>query len=647
MRNKLYSVLLTAVAACMLFGCAPQQEAPVINKYREFVSGQVLTGGTAAENVNLSQIRAERQGDVLNLSFEFIEGSRMSGGTQEGELYAVPQYAVCQLVSPSRIAVELDQLSYWDYERVMELDDELIYGCFRENLFGSPGATIYFQLSDDVNYKVQEKGSTLTISIVSAAKVLEEAKYTPAPEEYTARVQYFAATNAYAQYCAGTITREYDVTPVLSRNFNDVVLMSPAFDTQQEAERFKSLAVEASGDLLAEQWDIIALYHNDLPIYNEELDSRLAYSRNVIRRGGAEQTLDVLLPDGIYLCTAPNGTILFSKRIRDNSTNEEDAREYEQLWTADSNASKQLLRFEFAAIESCLFSPDGQKLAVLESADEGAHLYIFDTNTYELLVDLSEVGFGGMVSAFTWDSLGSTIFAVSGSSTMQVNQYDFSIPDETKRHAVVDKDGVDEGSVAVFEGEVLFTESDMEKGAQIYRIKPDGGVRRAFLSGGAFKLSPDSRYLAYSPSGSALMTTGAAEGLALYDLATGESSAITDEFAVYDFVWNCDSSKLFFFENRLSGGENEGLIEGTAEGEQAADDAATAPTEPETPVVEDEYPYTLYCYDVASKTVEKLDDMKKPSLLPSNTPNILYIPFYDDSFGGSRSSYIYDVEAAK
>ena len=50
-----------------------------------------------------------------------------------------------------------------------------------------------------------------------------------------------------------------------------------------------------------------------------------------------------------------------------------------------------------------------------------------------MLTDLTDVGFGDSVSAYTWDDIGTTIYAVSGTDSMTIHQYDFDVPDESKR----------------------------------------------------------------------------------------------------------------------------------------------------------------------------------------------------------------------
>ena len=260
-----------------------------------------------------------------------------------------------------------------------------------------------------------------------------------------------------------------------------------------------------------------------------------------------------------------------------------------------------------------------------------------DTN--ELLTDLSEMGFGDTISAFTWDDTGSTIFAVGGSSAIQVHQYDFNVPDESKRHTLADKKSADEGSIAYANGEVYFVETSMEDGPMVYKVKPDGGVRKAFRAGSSFKLSSNSRYMAINASmGDFYSQTQEGTGessnrFEIYDMITGESVLVTDEFSVYNYCWSYDSAQLCYFENKLAGDASEVTA---AEGECTAD----------TPE-QDLFPYTLWVYDVAAGTSREVCDLPYTSICASENPGEVYLDYYDPETAGGMVRATYIIPLAK
>jgi Tol biopolymer transport system component len=474
-----------------------------------------------------------------------------------------------------------------------------------------------------VIFKTEESGDSLNITLRRDTEEEQAADPT---------VSYYVTANAFGEYCRGEISRELDINPVLCRNLSDVILISRPFATQAEAEDFKRTAAGSAPGLLPDQWDIIALSGSDLPLYNEKLDYLYAYDEYAARIDGKEVKPEVVIPDGIYLCATPdNSAWLYSKRIRQEPLAEgEEAFSYEELWLRGKDGnSKRMMRFEFSSIERTEYSPDGRKLAVLENTDSGSHLYIFDTDTNELLTDLTETGFGKQISVFTFDNMGNIVYAVSGSGAMNIHQYDFSVPDEAKRHTVVDKNGVDEGYLAYCSGELYFTEADLEKGPTIYSIKPEGGVRKEFLKGGAFAVSEDGRFMAYSDSG----VSSEGSSFKLYDFSGGEEKIITSEFPVNDFFWSRDCKQVFYFENRLSGGSGES--ENTGE-----DEGGTI----ELPAL-DEYPYTLYMYDLEKGTSEPIADLMSTNIYVSEDPDKLLLAYTDPETMGEavRATYLIGI----
>ncbi|MEL7610107.1 MAG: hypothetical protein AAGU74_11465 [Bacillota bacterium] len=619
--KKLLCVILL-LAALFALGCKAPEDAS--QSAGSFIK-TAMSGGTQMENANAYSLSVQQDGADTHILFGFQIGSRVSGSDAQSPADSVPQYAVSLLSSPARLVVSFDPLAYTDYERTLELSSNLVYGCFRECFVGGTQTNIYFQLSRDAQYQVKESANTLEIILRPDDE--EQPKDPP--------VQYFVMTNAFVERCNGAVTFESGFAPVLCRNLSDVVLLSGAFSTQEEADTFRGATAKTATGILPEQFKTIALYQNDLPIYDEQLDYTPVYSKNVIRVDGTEQTLDVLTPQGLYLCETPDGSgYLFSKAIREAAVGTQDENRYEQLWMYSLDGTyRALLRFEFYAIDSAAYSPDGRRLAVLEQAQEGSHLYVFDVDTNELLADLAEAGFGNTISAFTWDGLGNTIYAISGSSGMQVHQYDFTIPDESKRHSVVDKRGADEGSIAFCEGEIYFVEATLEQGSFIYSIKPEGGVRKQFLRGSAFELSPDKRYLAFTTSGADAVQEISDSQFLIYDFQTKTQKVITGEFDVFDCVWSHDAKRLYFFENRLSGGQTE---EGEG-GEETTQDTATPA---------DAYPYTLYVYDLSSGETTRIADLSVPRVFASASSDMLYLPYDEDAEGtGIRATYILQSDA--
>lgn len=631
MNRLLRSIIYSCILMLLFSACSNKHQVTELDQYAGFTSERT-EGGQPIENANAASLDVSGGQDTV-IKFDFVCGSRISGDTEESPAGGVPEYAVYLRRSPARLVVEFNSLSYWDYTYSNPVFTDMIYGCFQQKLFNSEQISVYFQLSTDVLYSVKEEGSSLMITLHGMPQEGgdEKGKSNKKADEGEPDYKYYVTANAFRQYCSGEISREFALTPVLCRNGTDIVLISEPFDNQEEAEQYKAILASQITALSYEQYNVVALYHNDMPEYDEALDYAPSYTAKVIRIEGTQNTLDVVIPDGFYLCTAPdNSSMLYAKRLREyNDDPNMEATEYEELWTLNSEGiRKQLLHFEFATIERAEYSADGRKLAVLERAGEGSHLYVFDCDTNELLADLSEAGFGNVISNFIWDNMGKVIYAVSGSGAMQVHQYDFSVPDESKRHAIVDKNGASDGPISFFDSEVYFVQSSLEAGYTIYRIKPEGGVRREFAKGSSFAFSNDFRYTAISRTGGVVEGEGQTEFI-VYDNSNGESRLITAAFAVYDYVWSADSSRIFYFENRFSSNENE------SSGETKGSDEGTV-------TILDNYPFTLWMYELSTGQSVRIGDVSQSTIADSGRPGQLYLLYYDpETMGGKvRATYV-------
>ncbi len=644
----------TRAALCLLLvlllsACAKPQQAQSETVLPGYIgAGETAYGGSAEgvgdlnlKGLTISNETVEGITETV-LTLRFVSGSRMSGGAAETEGSGVPVYSVYTLDAPARLVVSFDNLAYWDYSHALEWNDPLLAGTFQYSLFENPRVNICFQLSGPVNLKAAEEGDTLIIRL--RPKVVED------------KPQYFVTMQAFDDYCAGNVSAEIDASPTLTNDLNNKLLISPPFPTEADAKAFLENAKASYPQIPEAHYAVVSLGAAQLPAFNATLNYLTAMETPAVRLpDGTELTLPALVPDGLYLCDLPNNEGFLCSKELPAAAGEAP---YQELYIVRPDGQTTLaMSFEFSAIEKAQYSPDGRKLAVLERAGGSTHLYVFDADTYELLNDLSEMGFGGNTSTFIWNSLGTTIYAITGVSGIELHQFDYSIPDEASRHSLVDRNSVDEGSLGFYDGELYFAHATMEGGSMLYRIKPEGGVRKPFRSGSRFVISSDARYMAIVESSEGTATTSQGSALALYETATGNTATITDAFYPYDALFSRDCTRLYYIESRISGGQTEEDT-ATGEGDPLTDDAAAAgdttpaPTEsaapletPEPVSTADPYPYTLWVYDIAAGKSERLIDLSAPELYAGNGNNALICNRYETDDSGTliRAAYLLDL----
>ena len=605
-------LIMTAISAA---GCEAKEDP-----YKGYCTDGELAGGAALQNANAKSVTVSSEGDGVRIRLEFYVGSRMSGSSEEAEASTVPAYKVYRLGYPSRLAVEFNDLEYADFARAETEYAGCVQGAFVHRIMEEKKACIYFQLSADPAFKAFASGNVLEIEIKPMAEAEKKKKKKENPK-------YQVTANAYDDYCEGKLTAD-GLTPTLDADKCDVLLISGVMDSDIAAEMFIKDIVDKNISAVQEEWTIIEADKHKLPQYDDTLVYKAAYSQNVLRStDGNVESAEVLIPDGWYLTQIPKragGGALYTKRIKEKDASGDYTGERLYIRN-DDGTSEEFMDYGFETIESAEFSPDGRKLAILERAAEATNLYIIDVEAEEVLTDLTDVGFGDSVSAYTWDDIGTTIYAVSGTDSMTIHQYDFDVPDESKRHSIVEKNGADEGSIAFADGRIYFVQGDMENGDMIYRVKCDGGVRRQFTYGSLFALSGNKEYMAINAeSGAAASSTGS-EKLRIYEMDSGSSIPVSNEFGAQEFVWSRDGSRLYYFENRLSGDE-ENAEEGSSNN--------------------DEYPYTLWVYDLVEGKNRRVADMPTTAIFPGDSPEILYLNFNDSDTMGEkiRATYILDAD---
>lgn len=638
-------ILLVLALSIFLPACSDDKAAdatePVSDGFsanRTLLQGGGVTEGAGDYNAKTMAVTSATVDGVeeTHIEFTFVSGSRISGGEEEQAGAGVPSYTVYALDAPARLVVELDNLAHWDYRRTLSgAMHPLILSSFQHIPADSTRVSIYFQLEAPVRYLVETEGDMLRIRL--------------RPQANSEQPQYFVTVNAYDDYRTGELPSEVGLTPTLASDLENILLISSPYATQDEAETYKNTLAAQYGFINTDAWRVLELAGGALPPYERTLDYLSAYQTPAVRLDdGQEVILPVIVPDGLYLTELPDGNgILYSRTL----AAEESDGTYQQLYVLRNDGqSMNVTGFEFTEIEEAKFSPDGRRLAVLERTSASTHLYVFDASTYELLNDLSEMGFGGSTSAFIWNSLGNTIYAITGTSSMQLHQFDYSIPNEQARHSIVDANSLDEGSLGYCDGELYFSHATMEDGSTIYRIKPEGGVRKPFLPGERFAISSDEKYMAIVSAGE---TSQSAQKFELYEFSTGAMRTISDEVYPYDFLWSKDCTKVFYTESRISGGQTEEdtSLEADPDEESTVPDETAVPEDGGDATAEDAgsaseadpYPYTLWMYDVTTGTNTRLFDMSAPYLFPSSSNSILYLCRTDDALS-VRATYILNIE---
>lgn len=566
-------------------------------------SGQNMTvageGGEDIENINAKELTISSDQSGAQISLRFVLGSQQTG--DEAESNKVPKYKAYTLPSPARFVLEFENLDYWDFLPTINIDDNdpYFYGVFNQIQLSNNSQSaapqsfrIVFQLRQDMEVKeIGDKQDTLSVQL--------------SPLAQETKVTYHVMSSDEASFIAGKLVNSVDFFPSLSNDEVNKVLVSRPYATGEEARTAMESVIAENSPLLSEQNTfVVAIDGNSLPSYADSADHQNVYALNVIRRNGVPETLPVLMADGLYQCSMTDGSLsLFSKAI----LNEDGTSSANELWTrSDQGKFKRLTDIEFGDIAHAAFSPDGNRLALLERTSENSYLYIYDMVTNEL-DNLSEEGLGKTTSTFIWDALGTAIYAISGNDRQQLLKYDFTVADTSLRVTAVEEQEIGEGDLGYYNGELYFTNVTEDDREVVFRIKPEGGLRSEFAEGGSFRIAPNSQYMAVLKTSFTDVEEGSEEeeelggsqtSLILHNMNTGEQTSIIEDSFVISFEWSTDG-KLYYTVGISSD-------------------------------FSDEYSYRFMGYDPATQSNTEIADFMSSDFAPAPDPNNIFIPLIRD-----------------
>ena len=620
------------VAGILLSGCAApassQAEAAGFNK-----PDKVMTGGKPSEtqNINVKEITSAKEGENTVIDIKLIYGSRNSD-RDEARLNDIPEYEISCLGSPERLAVKLKDIAYYDYDETKAAGGIVQYVFKKTAAQDGDFFELYFNLAQSAAYRVdaEEDGLKITLHPLTT-------------EEQTG---FFVTLDDFDDE---KLPADIGMTPTMCADGQNVVLISTMFKTRDEAESFKTAIQQKLQDIRAIPMDVVQLAAGELPPYSDKIDTMELTQIPIIKQNGKEHALDLMISDGAYLCTAPDGTVLFSRSYQpepsvdtSDAPDAEDAPDnpiFKNLWTMDKQGEVRQLDglSDLTEVLKAAYSPSGRYLGVQVVESNNITMYVYDTKDKKLL-NMGEEGLGD-TDDFAWDSAKDALYSVSGTEdSKQLMVCDFT-GDYTPQ--ALEEQGIESGQIAFANGQIYFADQIQE---EIFQFDKATGTRKKLADGPGFLVSPDGKYLAYykhvsgggtapevqesaEASGPADSGTPADESAAppdtgaemepsaetddgeedpsdlldfvLMDLATGTEKTIVQEADIsYDACsFSPDSSKIYFINMNY---ENDNLAN------------------------EETYTNPFFAYDIAKGQASLLFTTSSERFFTSSDPNKLY-----------------------
>ncbi|HBU12620.1 MAG TPA: hypothetical protein DEB31_07825 [Clostridiales bacterium] len=541
MRTKTIVLLFVLVLlACVIAaGCSSRMQEQV-----SIDEGQSTSGGDSSlgAGVNLKDITATAQGETVVVEFSFIHGSRLLG-EPEAKIGAAPAYQISVLPAPARVKVDLS-IDYWDYTQQGVDTAGLLYGVFQSQTAAGE-VSVYLQAGSPVSVSAREEEAKLVLTLQ---------KLPGEPE-----LNYFAALDAHTEYGQGLVSADLGLTPTLCGDYASVLLISGPFASEAEAQSLVARVNQSIAESIPnKQAYSVSLEENQLPPPPPPAAPSVVSSDPVFEPEQASNTADlpVLVENGRYLCTAPDGSIFYVRAFLPDAAQDEEYVLKEELWyIGKDGVHHQVDIRDFYSVERAAVSPDGRYLAILDAGMADKLLYVYNLQTGELR-NLGEEGFGDNTASFVWDTRENALYAMTGYGTLQLTKYDFSLPEGERITSVEEKHGA-ESRIAFADGALYFADVAVGELGEIYRVDIETVEREQVAQGIDFALSPDGRYLV------ALVPAPGDEesvlhDLVLHDLNTGANTTLAEGVFVergnYAFG---PGSDVFYYTAATLGGESE------------------------------------------------------------------------------------------
>lgn len=583
--KKIITVLTAMVLLFSLAGCGNGEKLM-------YESTFVYSGGGDQSSANLKDISVDITKDTEDvvLTFRFVNGSNTNADDQETAMKGLPPYQIAFLANPTRMMLTVTNLQYWDYQVNSSWSDPsgLIQGMFPLiPINDRTGATFYFNLSENVQYKLAESDGKLTVTLHKSPVDAVDG--------------YYVTGNLFYEFQEGILTEGAGLTPTLCNDNISVLMISSRFDTEKDAQTFLDKVNNSySSGLSGKSLNIIEQKSNVLPAYDDEMDLQAVLNRTILKIDGKETSLPLFFADARFLCWMPDGKkALFAKQ----QGNSESASAVQQLYLADQDGMKTPL-FEqgLANISMAAFSSNGKMLAFVEESYGVQLCSIFDMETKQVKV-LAEDAFGGSITGIAWNDDGTKLYAMAGDTMLLLREYDVAKEERTN---LTEYPGIYTPLTCL--DNYLYFVDVVDNMATVVKMNTQTDEFTSLVQGEDFIISENGRYIA-------VVRPDAEEGegygsLVLYDTVEETETVITKDAVLNDFFFNNDSSHLFYIADNMT------------------EDAG-------------QFVYSISQYDILEKKNEKLADCTAATFAPSNMPHEVIINvMYSKKEGDFPATYI-------
>lgn len=513
--KKGMALLLALCMAFMLCACG-DTESEYLN------TDQTADGGTVQDNANLKDISVSQKDNDVIIRFEFVNGSVSANGS-ESPMTGLPQFSVSFCQNPTRLVVSVKDLAYWEYQQNSTIQDStgLVQGSYKVIAAGTRTySQVYFNLSSDVEFNVQQEDGALIIVLRKKAQTNQQS--------------YYVVGNLFYEYQQGSLGEDAELIPTLTDDYSAVVMISQAYGTQEEAEQLKARIEDDYGLLLIDKsLRIFQTQEGALPTYSDGAGMDELNQKILINKGGVGESANVYFADARLLCLSHDSTkaLYARKEIADKY-------ETEKLFLVTKDGErKQLFDYETTAIAFASFSPDDRYILYVEQVEGAMLASIYDLSSQKL-ISVDEEFLGTFITGTAWSADSASIYMMAGYDIPRLQKVDVASGAITD---VLQEEGIETQIYCA--GDYLYycVVRDVEEA--VVRLKLSTLEEETIGKAEYFTLGGSGKYLLMqNPFGG----QEAKSSLSIMDTDSKTSSVIIEDVILGEYFFSNDGKKVYF-----------------------------------------------------------------------------------------------------
>ncbi len=466
----------------------PQNPTSEIEGY--YSQHQTVEGGVGGNGLNLVDIKIESpETDSIKLIFSFAQGNLESDNSYTLSK-TVPKYNVSFIEGINRMVLSFEGVSYYSYKLYdNETDNPMLGGIFAQRPVNTDLSYLYININNDYAYKAQEFNNQIIVTIKKVTESNEQKAY-------------YVTLNAFDEYEAGYLDENFDIKPTLCRDKENIILISKPLINYEDALNYVNYNNDKLTGLLAgKKFVITELENSSLPEFSEESGYEEISQTPIGFKNGDSMNFPVLITNGRFLCFSNDGkSFVYAQPNTIYGEQEGDSLSFEYLYIQNisSGQSSRLMDIQFSSVTDARFSSDSKYLAYIEQKDVLRQLQILSLEDGKLYIP-EEDSFGIDTASFVWDDNKNILYAINGEfQSKQLLSYDLTDPDNVVVSGVFE-DEFSESILQIYGDKIYYANRTGEgTDSEICAVDIKNGQCSKIAEGNSFLLSPDGKNIVVS-----------------------------------------------------------------------------------------------------------------------------------------------------